>query len=125
LLAVHDQNRLAFPDTGKHLAEMVPRIRYIGFIHSATIDMSSCLVKHNQSPQGVELDRRKAVPPKYSRPSWGHHQTTLPLYRLVFVNFSRLDMLAGTLAHDKKLNSAAKELDQQAEAIVTDIVGKR
>jgi hypothetical protein len=34
-------------------------------------------------------------------------------------------MLAGTLAHDKKLNSAAKELDQQAEAIVTDIVGKR
>ncbi|MEI7899952.1 MAG: hypothetical protein WCK89_06840 [bacterium] len=56
---------------------------------------------------------------------WGHSRARVPLYKLVFGNFSRLDMLAVTLAHDKKLRSAAKELDQQAEVIVADIVGKR
>ena len=54
---------------------------------------------------------------------WGHRQATVPLYKLVFGSFSRLALVAKGLKDDKHISEAAQKLEQESQAIATEIVG--
>lgn len=53
---------------------------------------------------------------------WGRQDARLPLYKLLFANFSRLDAVRETLAARQELLRAAESLEKQSEAVVLELL---
>jgi hypothetical protein len=53
---------------------------------------------------------------------WGHCKARVPLYKLVFGNFSRLALVAGRLSDDTHIQTAAQRLEKESQTIVSEIV---
>ncbi len=53
---------------------------------------------------------------------WGNYGSKVPLYKIIFGNFSRLEKVGETLAQDPSVRTAAGPLEKAAEAVVREIV---
>ena len=56
--------------------------------------------------------------------TWGIHPCTSPLFKLVFANLNRLDMVADRVGKEGAVTEAAKQLEQTAGDIIGCILGK-
>jgi len=53
---------------------------------------------------------------------WGREQIRIPLYKLIFANFSRLAMLASQLKDDRSTRDAAHSLEKESQQIIEDLL---
>ncbi|MCI0413733.1 hypothetical protein L0222_13150 [bacterium] len=53
---------------------------------------------------------------------WGERQLPVPLYKLVFANFSRLNLVSSALKKNDSLSLATTQLETEASAIIDEIV---
>jgi hypothetical protein len=49
---------------------------------------------------------------------WGSKQALVPLYKLLFANFSRLDTVRKTIAEKEELRQAAESLEKQSQSVI-------
>ncbi len=54
--------------------------------------------------------------------SWGERKSRMPLWKILYGNFSRPEIIAGELAGDRALKSAGKKLEDESSAIVNGII---
>jgi hypothetical protein len=53
---------------------------------------------------------------------WGRKQAHVPLYKLLFANFSRLDTVREAIAATDELNRAAEALEKQSRAVILSLL---
>ena len=49
---------------------------------------------------------------------WGRKRALVPLYKLLFANFSRLDQMRGAITEKEELRLAAEALEKQSQAVI-------
>ena len=54
--------------------------------------------------------------------SWSTQKSKIPLWKILYANFSRLEMVAIGLIGDKALSIAGKKLEQESRAIVNSVI---
>lgn len=53
---------------------------------------------------------------------WGGQQAPVPLYKLMFANFSRLDTVRKAITEKEELHQAAESLEKQSEAVIQSLL---
>jgi hypothetical protein len=53
---------------------------------------------------------------------WGHRNLPVPMHKLVFGNFSRLDLVSKELQEDESIRSAAHQLEKASQSIILEIL---
>jgi len=54
--------------------------------------------------------------------AWSTQKSKIPLWKILYANFSRLDMVARNLIGDKGLSKAGRKLENQSEAIINSVI---
>ena len=58
-----------------------------------------------------------------SEVAWGRLHGRVPLYKLVFGNFPRLDLVGAGLRSDPRVQDAVRRLERESQAVIGEIVG--
>ena len=80
----------------------------------------------NDFPQkAVELYRRlsKALSRFVSvEVTWGHRRTKLPLWKILYANFSRLNVVGDALNSQKRVTEEASRLEDVAQKVIGELL---
>ena len=53
---------------------------------------------------------------------WGYAKVKIPLYKLIYGNFSRLNLIAKALNNNKEVKKGCERLDTESQAIINEII---
>ena len=54
--------------------------------------------------------------------NWGHRKETVPIYKLIFGNFSRMKYLSEDLKENKQLKASCAQLEKKAASIIDELL---
>jgi len=58
------------------------------------------------------------------RVNWGYRRLSVPLYKILYANYSRVALIAASLIGEESIKGAAKVLECEARTIIAEIVGE-
>jgi len=56
--------------------------------------------------------------------TWGHRKKRIPVYKLIFANFSRLHLVAKELEGNKNVHDAAARLESESQLIINELLAE-